>query len=314
MPSVKVRVVPHTGGITTLFSLVVQLDRKPHNKKRYNQINMKKFIVSHVWWLTLVFAVAMLFAHSFSSTIIKVDNTSIILLVVIALSPFISAITKIKIGDFEAEIDPEEVKRIKEDVYKQASDADESMPNLEMDETVQSIKQLVETDYILALAKLRIELEKVLSKLYRATHKEETVQRPQAAGQLIAKLSNSEIVPTDVARSTREVLSLCNRAIHGEEIRQQDAVSVVEAGSILLYELSFTASDYVLKPAEVIEINPLELDMFINAKYRVTTITPTVEMPKKNIRIVDQEGLNELVKGYENYAEFIVQVEKIDGT
>ena len=273
---------------------------------------MKRFIVSHVWWLTLLFAVAMLFAHSLSSTIIKVDNTSIILLVVIALSPFISAITKIKIGDFEAEINPEEVRRIKEDVDKQMSDSDESMPNLEMDETVQSIKQLVETDHILALAKLRIELEKVLSKLYRVTHKEESAQRPQAAGQLIAKLSNSEIVPTDVARLTREVISLCNRAIHGEDIRQQDAVSVVEAGSTLLYELTFTASEYTLKPAEVIEITPSELDTFRSAKYRVTTVIPTVKTPKKNIRIVDQEGFAELMEGYENYAEFIVQVEKID--
>lgn len=125
-------------------------------------------------------------------------------------------------------------------------------------------------------------------------------------------MSNSEILPNDVARSIREVVSLCNRAIHGEDIRQQDAVSVVEAGSTLLYELSFTAGEFALKPAEIIEITPSEVDTFRNAKYRVTTVIPTAKSPKKNIRIVGQEGFDELMEGYQNYAEFIVQVERID--
>ena len=58
----------------------------------------------------------MLLAHTFSFNVVKVDNTSIILLLVIFLSPFISAITKIKYGDFEAEINPKEVQKIKNEL------------------------------------------------------------------------------------------------------------------------------------------------------------------------------------------------------
>jgi len=132
---------------------------------------MKKFVVNHVWWITLLLGLAMLVAHTFSFSVIKVDNTSIILLLVIFLSPFISAITKIKYGDFEAEIDPKEVQRIKEEVSSQVSEADEPAQNSETEKTAISISGLVELDPVLALAKLRMELEKVLTKLYRMSHR-----------------------------------------------------------------------------------------------------------------------------------------------
>src|SRR5437762_10796566 len=86
---------------------------------------MKRFIVNHVWWITLLLGLGMLAAHTFSFDRVKVDNTSIILLVVILLSPFISAITRIKYGDFEAEIDPKEVQKIKNEVSAQAISANE---------------------------------------------------------------------------------------------------------------------------------------------------------------------------------------------
>ena len=67
----------------------------------------------------------MLVAHTFSFDRVKVDNTSIILLLVILVSPFISAITRIKYGDFEAEIDPKEVQKIKNEISAQAVNANE---------------------------------------------------------------------------------------------------------------------------------------------------------------------------------------------
>ena len=70
----------------------------------------------HLWWVTSLLALGMLITHSVPDKNITVDNTSIILLIIIFLSPFISAIKKIKFGDFEAEIDSKEVQKIKADV------------------------------------------------------------------------------------------------------------------------------------------------------------------------------------------------------
>src|SRR6266436_2310215 len=166
---------------------------------------MKKFIVNHVWWITLLLGLGMLLAHTFSFDRVKVDNTSIILLLVILLSPFITAITRIKYGDFEAEIDPKEVQKIKNEVSAQAINATEPAQNSEIEGTINSISALVESDPILALAKLRIELEKALNRLFRMTHKEDKSKRVVSPMQLIHRLSTEEILPKDIARITREI-------------------------------------------------------------------------------------------------------------
>lgn len=273
---------------------------------------MKKLIFPHAWWLTLVIGLAMLIAHTFSFKLVKVDNISIILLLVILLSPFISAITKIKYGDFEAEIDPKEVQKIRSDVSAQVSTTDSPTQNPEIELTVTTIIKLVESDPILALAKLRIELEKVLNRLYRITHEDVPSKKYVPLGQIVQTLTNEEIIPREVAHSTREVISICSRAIHGEDIRQQDAKSVAESGVSLLTKLHFYASNYVLDIKDSMPIDKEALDDLWNAQYRVTTVVPLTEDPYKNIRFVNQEGLNELLNGYSDYGEFIIEVKMLD--
>ena len=80
-------------------------------------------------------------------------------------------------------------------------------------------------------------------------------KRPMSAGQLAYSLSTAEILPKDIAQSIREVISICNRAIHGEEIRHQDAISVVEVGTSLLSELAFYVNNLVLKPIKSNEVD-----------------------------------------------------------
>jgi hypothetical protein len=273
---------------------------------------MKKLITANVWWITILLGITMLIAHALSVDVVKVDNTSIILLLIIALSPFISAITKIRFGDFEAEIDPKEIQRIKDEAPAQVTESDNTRQTPEIENTLGAIQGLVETDPILALAKLRIELEKALNKLYRITGKDNRQRRPLSAGQLAYSLSAAEILPKNVAGSIREVISVCNRAIHGEEIRQEDAQSVVEVGTSLLSELTLIVGDLILKPIESAEVDQTVVHEYVNARYRVTTIIPLVDHPRKEVRVLDQDGLDELLEGYDEYAEFIVEIRKID--
>ena len=72
----------------------------------------RRFVVKHLWWVVLTGALALLVVHSIGVTAVIVDNTSLVLLLIILASPFIAAIRKIKIGEFEAEIQPDEVKRV----------------------------------------------------------------------------------------------------------------------------------------------------------------------------------------------------------
>jgi hypothetical protein len=273
---------------------------------------MKKFLISHMWWITLLLALTMLIAHTVSYDIIKVDNISIILLIVMLLSPFTTAITKIRIGDFEAEVNPEEIRRIKEQFEARPKNIDELTELPEMDKTIEGIKSIAKSDPVLALAKLRIELEKVLNKLLRLSRSDNYQEKILSAGQLVYKLEGSGILSSDISAPTRNVIQICNRAIHGEDIREQDAQSVTEIGISLLREISYLVQDYALKPLETEIVDKDILDEFENSKYRVTTIVPLVDKPYKAVRVLDQEGLDELLDGYNEYAEFIVDITKVN--
>lgn len=273
---------------------------------------MKKIIFSNAWWITLVLGLIMLIAHTLSLNVLKVDNTSIILLLIIAISPFISAIKRIRYGEFEAEINPKEIEKIKKEIseHVNANDRNEQPP--EVVNQIRAIKELVDSDPILALAKLRIEMEKALNRLFRMTGLKNEQKRPISAGKMAYSLAAAEILNKNVALSVREVISICNRALHGEDIRIQDAKSVLDVGTSLLSELVFIASDLLLKPIESVEVDQVAVGEYRSAKYRVTTITPLVDRPIKKIRILDQDGLDELLEGYNEYAEFIVEVIKIN--
>jgi hypothetical protein len=60
---------------------------------------------------------------------------------------------------------------------------------------------------------------------------------------MLSALANADIVPRSMARSTQDAIAMCNRAIHGEDIRGQDARSLIEAGTALLSELTRYANE-----------------------------------------------------------------------
>lgn len=273
---------------------------------------MKKFIFQNLWWLALIIALSMLLVHMFSLDVVKIDNTSIILLMIVLLCPFISAIKKIKIGDFEAEIDPKEVEKIKEEISNKLPEPradDKSTP--EIIDIINSIKSLVITDPVIALAKLRIEIEKVLNKIARLSSKGVKQDKNVSIGKMVHDLTTTEVLPPGISGPIREVISICNRAVHGEDIRDSDAKSIIEVGTSLLERLYWHAQEYINEPISTDTINRDELDEYLHAKYQVITIVPYVENPVRNVRLLDQEGLNEFMDGYNEYAEFIVEVKKV---
>ena len=60
----------------------------------------------------------MLAVHSLGVRVITVDTTSLFLVGFLLLCPWLAALKRIKIGDFEAEIDPAEVKRLTADIAR----------------------------------------------------------------------------------------------------------------------------------------------------------------------------------------------------
>ncbi len=274
---------------------------------------MKKLIVRHLWWFTFVVAVTLLVFHSLELGNVRVDTTSVILLVIILLSPFASAIRRVKIGEFEAEIDPKEVRKVTDEVVAELSSSPTEVERFpEIYTAMSDIADLVASDPVLALAKLRIELEKVITKLYRLAQLGGKRGRARPLGQLVAELGRRELLPLSLTGPITEVLSVCNRAVHGEDIRQQDAEAIVDAGNSLLERLYWHAKEFSLEPTEQVNIDQGSLAEYMTQKYSLTTVIPYVENPVQNVRIVTQEGLNEFLEGYREFAEFIVDITKIE--
>jgi hypothetical protein len=276
-------------------------------------IKMKKFLIANSWWLVSIITIALLISHTLSIANFKIDNVTLVLLMILLISPFISQIRKIKMGDFEAEIDPKEVQKVKDDVDNKLSEADQEMIP-EVQETINNIINLLDSDRILALAKLRIELEKTINKLHRLYTGDRDYKKNKtvALGKLVHELTLREVLPKDISNPLKEILYFCNRAVHGDEVKLNDARKIVDSGVSIYNFLIAISKEYITKPNETIRISRAEVSKYINASYRVVTVIPYVENSIKNIRILDQQGLDELLDGYSEYAEFIIEISLID--
>jgi hypothetical protein len=275
---------------------------------------IRNLVVNHLWWLVLVVAAIMLAVHSFGVQRVVVDNTSLVLLVLVLVSPFVAAIKKIKIGDFEAEIEPEEVKRV-------ARQTEESLPaptsgdtrTPEIGQAAAAIKALAETDPTVALAKLRIELETRLRRLQDRISSDVSQQkRPAALAYVIRELTAAEIFTPQFGSSLREVIAICNRAIHGEDIRDVDARQIVDSGIDLLIALQREIRDYAAThPVETSVITPAERDEFETGRYRLTTVVPYGGKPERRVYVLTQNELDAFFDSYSEFGEFVVGLEKI---
>ncbi|HHL2709621.1 TPA: hypothetical protein ACQ39K_001114 [Yersinia enterocolitica] len=272
---------------------------------------MKKIILNNLWWVTFILSAFLLSMHTFKFMKVNIDSTSILLLLIILISPFIASVRK-KYGDFEAEIDPKEIQKIKAEAEKNVEfkESDNEMGS-EIYATTESIRELASSDPVIDLAKVRIELEKVLNRLAKIA---EIEVKKLGLGMLVKTLSNHEIISPSIGKSLTEVIGICNRAVHGEAISEESANTIISLGIELIEDLYWTVQEQITLGSIVSEeiITNSEMDEYYhNKKYRLTSIIPLVENPKKVVRKLTQEQLDELLDNYNEYAEFIIELVEI---
>jgi hypothetical protein len=276
---------------------------------------IRQLIVTHLWWLVLLTALVMLVCHGLGVRRVVVDNTSLILLALVLISPFVAAIKRIKIGEFEAEIQPDEVARLAQQAKKSLSSEPSVRPlPPETSEASAAIRDLAETDPVVALAKLRIEVESRLRRLDRRPNLSGADQgRSAPLTQVIRELVSRQVLWPEFGTSLRDVISICNRAVHGEDIRDVDARRIINTGTELLEVLDRTVRDYAsAHPTETTVITAKERDELAAARYRLTTIVPYVDKPERRMYLLTQEELDAFLDGYSEFAEFVVGLERIE--
>ena len=272
---------------------------------------IRQAIIKHLWWIIAISGAGLLVCHSFQIAIITVDTTTLVLLALILLSPFVAAIKRIKFGEFEAEIDPEEVKRVTAEVARQVPEL-ATPDTIEEHPAIAAIRELARTDVVIALAKLRIELESTLRRLRNRSRSGKAISPYAPLTHIIRDLAADGILPRDMTSPIRNVLDLCNRAIHGEAIRAEDAESVIDAGTELLQAFERLLTEYgVAHPVDKTTITRGEVDAYQAAQYRVVSVIPLVDAPQRVTYSLTHDELESYFDGYFEFAEFIVSVERV---
>lgn len=241
---------------------------------------------------------------------VQVDTTTLILLAAFLLLPFLDQIKRIKIGDVEAEIGTEEVQEAVQSAQRELGpEAAEVLPPGKREPLIIT---LTRNDPQLGLAKLRIELEQALKALVRVSDVPLPSRRYASVRKMAGALQLAGVLPTEIAGAIDDIVPLANRAVHGERVRSSDAQELAELGVRVIEELKGLYGDKLTDVKKVEPIDKCEVDLLMDARYRVETVVPLVNEPYRNVREVNQEGLTSLLEGYEEYAEFIVRVDKIN--
>lgn len=255
----------------------------------------------------MVVTTFLLVSHVLKWNIVQVDSVTLALVGLLLVIPLADLIRKIKVGEFEAEIDKAEVAKAQAKVAVELPPPTEE----EFDVSEKQILELLRSDPRLAMAKIRIELEESLKRLYSAATDSKLDFRRTSLGRLVDELVQKQVLRGAVASSVRDVIALANRAIHGERVEPNTAEQLAILGVRLVYEIQQAYLEHLLKPSESTVITPREVDQYRSARYRVITIVPLVENPTQNIYILNQDALESFLEGYEEYSEFIVAVERI---
>jgi hypothetical protein len=183
----------------------------------------------------------------------------------------------------------------------------------EESENIVNLKNLAESDPQLALAKVRIEIEKQLHLLYdiyfpdNARHGSRLSPRS-----LLDSLRKKGIIEPPLAAVLLDIIGVANKAIHGEDISSENAVRLIDTANTALTELEYVILNHALKTAKSEIVDQSTVEAYANAEYLLTTITPLVHKPEKKTYKLNQAELNAFLEGYNNYGEFIIELQKIN--
>jgi len=261
---------------------------------------MKKRNLSFV-----IVIVVLLVLHGLSDNLFRVDATSVLLLLILILLPYLKYVKRIKYGNFEAEITPEEVRKIEKQVEKIPEKKQKKVTT----EKPNILKDLVESDPPLALAKARIEIEKRIRSLEQVYVKEKKKGKFSLTG-LVENLSEKEVIDEPLETLLIDVITVANRAVHGEYVSQEDAIRLVDIANRVLKELDYVVINHALKSGRVKEIDQKEAKNYIDGEYIVKTVIPYVKKPEMRTYHLNQTELDTFLEGYYENSEFIVSIER----
>lgn len=256
-----------------------------------------------------IILILLIILHGLFSEEFLIDNFTIIIVIILVLLPYIPLLSKIRIGEFEAEISHEDVKELN-------AKADQIIENKDIqkkEKDLLELENLVISDPTLALAKARIEIEKRL-KLLSEIYLNLGAYRGSLS-RILNDLFKKKILSKSEIDILNDVILFANQAIHGALIESDDAIKLVAAakkGIDILDNVVITKALSSKLSSKIIGSD--EVESYIKADYILETIIPYVDNPKKNIYELNQAELESFLQNYDEYSEFIISLSRKEQT
>ncbi|MGI0134851.1 MAG: hypothetical protein ACREBW_07845 [Candidatus Micrarchaeaceae archaeon] len=260
----------------------------------------------HYTRLLIGLAFVLIIVHGFFDGVFKVDNISIFLLIILALLPFLPLVRKIKWGEFEAEISKAEIDKIEEKALEVPEKAQSKISPVSK---VESLTEITEKDPVLGLAKARIEIEKRIMGLGQI-YLSRQAKRVTNLRSSIQELVSADVFSAKLGALLIDVVAVANRAIHGESVSPDNAIRLAGVSAKAINELDEVVLEHALKSASSETITPAAMKSFSEGRYVLKTVVPYVKNPEIRTYHLNQPELDRLLSSYDEYAEFIVSLEK----
>ena len=149
-------------------------------------------------------------------------------------------------------------------------------------------------------------------RLQRLTLGAEEIIESSELQQVLHDLTSKGAIPENMSKPLHEVIVMSNQALHGKEIPLLEARPIVEIGVSLLDHLYWHARNFFPKQSKAESLSLLEVDQFREATYRLVSIVPYTENPILNVRLLNQEDLDNFLADYHEYGEFMVELTRIE--
>jgi hypothetical protein len=181
-------------------------------------------------WISFTIILALLVIHGIWPAAFVLDKLSMLLLLLLAI-PLLAPFLK-KAKWFGAELEfRDEIKKVKEYVSRSEAQSRESHPALPLMrfETIptSAARRLVSEDPNLSLAALRIDMERVLVRAVECLVPEAYDKRLGITeGARI--LLKENLISKDQGEAIFSITKICNRAVHGANMTEQEAAEVLD--------------------------------------------------------------------------------------
>ena len=204
-----------------------------------SQPRVPRWLPSATYVFVSVATVILLLLHTLEVGGTRVDTTTLGLLVLLLLVPLAPYIRRLSAGGVEAEIGREEVQGLRAAAADLPPAPDEPTDGAREAPTVQ---ELIVRDPQLALAKLRIEIERELRELY-GKRIPSPARQGLSLGMMARELAANEVLPREVNAPLADFAALANRSIHGEYVPSDVAEDIANVGLRVLAALSSLNQD-----------------------------------------------------------------------